>query len=96
MSWNNIGPITDLAPGQSVFWNYSWEDGQDMGLQLAGPNYPSTVIFPSDISTLVTSNQGKALLGFSPKGGAMVNYIVTITNIGNEHGEHNLQGGGVS
>ena len=97
MSWNNVGPIVELAPGSSVTWFYSWKDGKDMGLQLAGPNYPDNVIYPGDIGTLVTSDQGKALRGFSPGGqGAWIIYMVTITNISNELGSHNLQGGGVS
>lgn len=96
MSWNNLGAITQVAPGQSVFWEYSWANGQDMGLQFAGPNYPTSIIGPGHLATLVASNQGKRLDGFSPNGGAMVTYVVTITNVRGEFGEHNLQGGGVS
>lgn len=96
MSWNNIGPVTEVAPGHSVTWEYSWENGQDMGLQLAGPNYPTSIIAPGDLATLVASNQGKQLQGFAPGGGARVAYFVTITNASNEMGFHNLQGGGVS
>ena len=98
MSWNNIGPVTELAPGQSAFWEYSWQDGQDMGLQLAGPNFPTAIIAPGNLGTLVASNQGKQLDGFYLKGsGAMVTYVVTITNLSStEFGWHNLQGGGVS
>ena len=95
MSWNNIGAITEVAPGQSVFWEYSWENGQDMGLQLAGPNYPTSIISPASFAMLVASNQGKQLDGFSGPG-AMVTYVVTITNTSSEFGWHNLQGGGVS
>jgi hypothetical protein len=96
MSWNNIGAITEVAPGHSVTWEYSWENGQDMGLQLAGPNYPTSIIAPGNLATLVASNQGKQLLGFGKGGGAMVSYVVAITNTSNEFGFHNLQGGGVS
>lgn len=96
MAWNNIGPIFELMPGQSATWTYSFENGQDMGLQLAGPNYPLSVIYPGDLGVIVTSNQGKSLLGITANGGAMVNYQVTVTNLGNEVGSHNLQGGGVS
>jgi hypothetical protein len=89
MSFNNIGPMVYLAPGQSVTWNYSWTNGQDMGLQLAGPN---TFPDPADLGTVVASNQGKIIQGFNN-----VAYVVTITNISQEYGAvHNLQGGGVS
>ena len=89
MSWNNIGPMTELEPGQSAFWNYSWPNGQDMGLQLAGPNVFAS---PGDLGTLVASNQGKIINGINN-----VTYVVTITNVSStERAIHNLQGGGVS
>jgi len=98
MSWNNAGPVVELAPGGSASWGYSWANGQDMGVEIAGPNFPTEDIAPGNLGTLVASNQGKQLLGFSPTGqGAMVSYVVTITNISrNEAGWHNLQGGTVS
>lgn len=96
MAWNNVGPIFDLLPGQSAVWTYSFAGGQDMGLQLAGPNYPTSIVSPGDLATIVTSNQGKSLLGFAGNGGAMVNYQVTVTNVSSADGFHNLQGGGVS
>jgi hypothetical protein len=89
MSWNNVGPPVDLEPGQSITWNYAWPNGQDMGLQLAGPNVFAA---PGDLGTLVASNQGKIINGINN-----VTYVVTITNISsNERGIHNLQGGGVT
>lgn len=90
MAWSNVGPFTIVEPGQSVTWNYSWANGQDMGLQLAGPN---TTADPANLGTAVTSNQGKQVNGFNN-----VTYTVTITNIASrEDGgvRHNLQGGGV-
>jgi len=93
MSWTNIGASIDLQPGQSVVWTYSWQNGRDMGLQLAGPNI--TEVDPSTLGVLVSSNQGKNILGGS-NNAPMVSYRVTITNIGSEAGVHNLQGGGVS
>jgi len=93
MSWNNIGTSIELEPGQSAFWEYSWTNGQDMGLQLAGPNI--TEVDPGTLGTLVASNQGKRVDGGS-NNNVMVTYVVTITNIGNEAAIHNLQGGGVS
>ncbi len=96
MSWNNLGPIAELAPGQSIIWEYSWQYGADKGVQLAGPNYPTSIISPDSLATLVASNQGKQLNG-NEGNGAQVNYVVTITNTSSfEIGYHNLQGGGVS
>jgi hypothetical protein len=89
MSFNNLGAQVFLEPGQSAYWNYSWSNGQDMGLQLAGPN---TFAAPGLLGTLVTSNQGKIINGINN-----VAYVVTITNISTTEGaSHNLQGGGVS
>jgi hypothetical protein len=93
MSWNNIGASIDLEPGQSAFWEYSWANSQDMGLQLAGPNI--TEVDPSTLGTMVASNQGKRVDGGSDNN-VMITYVVTIANIGNEAAIHNLQGGGVS
>src|SRR5580692_4320840 len=92
MSWTNIGAPVELEPGQSAFWEYSWENSKDMGLELAGPNI--TEVDPSTLGTLVASNQGKFVVG-GTGGNAMVAYVVTITNIGNEAAVHNLQGGTV-
>lgn len=96
MSWSNIGAVVDIEPGQSAFWTYSWQNGQDMGLQIAGPHFPTSVVSPGDLATLVASNQGIGLDGFGQGGGVMVHYVVTITNVGGGSGLHNLQGGGVS
>jgi hypothetical protein len=99
MSWNNAGPATELAPGQSVAWSYSWPNGQDMGLELAGPNFIIGFTGPESLATLVASDQGKALQGINVVGGigASVTYVVTITNVSStEFGWHNLQGGTVS
>lgn len=90
MSWTNVGPQVDLAPGQSVGWWYVWPNGADQGLQLAGPNI--LLPGPGHLGTLVASSQGKQIDGIN-----QVTYVVTITNTDpTEHGVHNLQGGGVS
>ena len=89
MAWTNIGPAVDLEPGQSITWNYFWTNGQDVGLQLAGPNIVGAS--PGALGTLVASNQGKIINGINN-----VTYVVTITNLSaTERGIHNLQGGGV-
>jgi hypothetical protein len=94
MAWNNVGPLTTLEPGQSVTWWYNFPNGQDIGVQIAGPNVFAS---PADLGTLVASNQGKQIFGINN-----VNYVVTITNVGppagpngGGGGTHNLQGGGV-
>lgn len=89
MSWNNIGAQVELEPGKSVTWEYSWDKGEDMGLQIAGPNVFAS---PGDLGTLVASNQGKEIHGTNN-----VTYVVTITNVSpHQRAIHNLQGGGVS
>jgi hypothetical protein len=97
MSWTNVGPKTDLAPGQSAFWSYVFKNNQDVGLQLAGPNVNAEDLGPATLGTLVASNQGKQINGLINLQNAQVAYLVTITNIDpSEFGIHNLQGGGVS
>jgi hypothetical protein len=68
MSWTNIGAPVELEPGQSAFWEYSWENSKDMGLELAGPNI--TEVDPSTLGTLVASNQGKFVVGGTGGGGS--------------------------
>ena len=95
MAFSNIGPRVELEPGQSVTWEYAWEHGQDMGLQLAGPDHfpPS----PGTLARLAASNQAIAVNGFGQSGGLNVSYFVTITNLSSDAlGVHNLQGGGVA
>jgi hypothetical protein len=94
MSWNNFGPRVTLQPGEFLVWYYWWDNHQDMGLQIAGPNVFAD---PADLGTLVASNQGKQINGINN-----VTYTVTITNVagpegpdGGGGGVHNLQGGGV-
>ena len=97
MSWTNVGPKTDLAPGQSAFWSYVFKDNKDVGLQLAGPNISAEDVAPGMLGSLVASNQGKQINGKIDVQNAQVAYLVTITNIDpTEFGVHNLQGGGVS
>jgi hypothetical protein len=89
MAWRNIGALVFLEPGQSVTWQYSWADGADMGLQLAGPNLSPA---PGLLGTVVASNQGIRTFGFND-----VAYVVTTTEVdGQEAASFNLQGGGVS
>jgi hypothetical protein len=89
MSWTDIGPHVVVEPLQSVTWHYVWPQGQDMGLQLAGPNVFAA---PGSLGTLVATDQGKEIDGINN-----VSYVVTIRNLSStDRGIHNLQGGGVS
>lgn len=81
MGFNNAGPVTSIAPGETLLWRYSF--GGDRGLQQAGADVKTRNV------ELVASNQSKFidLRGF-------VHYSVDITNISGDPGDHNLQGGG--
>lgn len=93
MAWRNIGALVFLEPGQSVTWNYSWTNGADMGLQLAGPDLKPA---PGLLGTVVASNQGIQTSGFNDSG-VRVAYVVTTTEVdGREAASFNLQGGGVT
>lgn len=85
MSFNNLGPLTQLAPGQSVTWWYNRGSG-DAGTQFASadiqnPGWTSPHI--ADLQRKQLDNNGNAT------------YFVRITNQGPGVCNHNLQGGGV-
>lgn len=88
MAFRNIGPTVVLEPGQSVTWSYSWPGGQDMGLQIAGPDlHPA----PGALGTVVARDQGITTNGFNN-----VSYRVTTAEIdGHQTAIVNLQLGGV-
>jgi hypothetical protein len=85
MAFNNVGPLTFLAAGQTAFWHYSF--GADHGTQFAS----------ADVKT---PNQGaihmadQKLKQKNNDGGTM--YFVDIHNLGTGACFHNLQGGGMS
>ena len=87
MAFKNIGPLTFLAPGTTVTWNYSYST--DMGPQVAcadikrGGHHRASPVFVAD-------QQGKQL---QRNGNAT--YFVNITNKGPGAAFHNLQGGGL-
>jgi len=85
MAFNNVGPLTFLAQGQSASWNYSY--GGDHGVQYAS----------ADIKT---PNQGGVHLADQQRkekdNNGNATYFVHITNQGPGGAFHNLQGGGVS
>jgi hypothetical protein len=84
MAFNNVGPLTFLAVGQSAFWNFSY--GDDHGTQIA----------TADIKT---PNQGAVHLADQERkekaNNGVATYFVKITNQGPGGCFHNLQGGGV-
>jgi hypothetical protein len=86
MAFNNFGPLTSLAPGQSAWWWHNL-DGGDQGTQFASadikiPNLGGVHL--ADQQRKVKNNNGDAT------------YFVTITNQGPGSCFHNLQGGGMS
>jgi hypothetical protein len=85
MAFNNVGPLTFLAPGQTAFWNYSFNT--DRGTQLASADVKAPnqgAIHLADQQRKRLTNEGRAT------------YFVAITNQGPGGCFHNLQGGGLS
>lgn len=85
MAFNNLGPLTFLAAGQTAFWWYTI--GNDSGTQFASadikqPNQGG--IHLADQQRKMLDNNGNAT------------YFVNITNQGPGDAFHNLQGGGMS
>lgn len=85
MAFNNVGPVTAIAPGAVHPWTYD-RGGGNWGTQFAS----------ADVKT----NNGTPLLAFDqwkridPSG--FVVYGVSIKNIGSQWAWYNLQGGGLS
>jgi hypothetical protein len=85
MAFNNVGPLTFLAAGQSAEWNYSY--GDDHGTQFATADIKTPnegAVHLADQQRKVKNNEGVAT------------YFVTITNQGPGGCFHNIQGGGLS
>jgi hypothetical protein len=85
MSFNNLGPLTSLNPGQEAWWWYT--RGGDKGTQMATadvktPN--SGAVHLADQQRKEKDNSGNAT------------YFVRITNQGPGVCFHNLEGGGVA
>lgn len=81
MAFSNVGPVTSIAPGQTLRWWYSY--GGDRGFQHAG----------GDVKTpgaeLIADDQSK-----KNENNGSVTYFVSIRNAGVFPALHNLQGGG--
>ncbi|GAA0425142.1 hypothetical protein [Streptomyces luteireticuli] len=86
MAFNNVGQIVTLGPGQVFNWFFQF-NGEDHGTQLATADVKPSGSGPQHVAF----NFGK-----SKDGNGFVTYFVSIQNVGNEAGSHNLQGGGMS
>jgi hypothetical protein len=85
MAFNDVGPLTYLAPGGEAWWWYSF--GGDHGTQFASadvktPNLGGVHL--ADLQRKRKVNDGNTT------------YFVRITNQGPGGAFHNLQGGGMS
>ncbi len=92
--FTNVGPLTWIAPGETHYWSYSWPDGADHGLQIAGPNLDRNGSFGPE---LIAFDQGKQLELESLDADTGTNYFVSIRNTGFEDNNsclYNLQVGG--
>ena len=85
--WRNIGGITTIAAGQTMFWEYSYPPfGRDVGVAIAVPNLLEDF---ADVE-LVALNQG-VVEGQSQSEGALpIFYTVRIQNFGNGEFSYNL------
>ncbi len=87
MAFNNLGPLTFLAPGGEAWWWYVRNGGDDFGTQFA----------TADVKT---PNQGGVHLADLQRkekdNNGHTTYFVRITNQGPGGSFHNLQGGGMS
>lgn len=83
MAFNNVGPLTFLAPGQTAFWFYTY--GEDHGTQFASADIKTPnlgAVHLADDQRKRKDNNGNAT------------YFVAIHNQGVGGCFHNLQGGG--
>jgi hypothetical protein len=85
MAFNNVGPLTFLAAGQSVTWSYTY--GADHGTQFASAD----IKVPNQGGVHLADQQRKEL-----NNDKRATYFVHITNQGPGGAFHNLQGGGMA
>jgi hypothetical protein len=86
MAFNNLGPLTFLAEGQTAFWWHT-HGGGDQGTQFASAD----IKIPNQGAVHLADQQRKRM---DNEGNAT--YFVNITNQGPGGCFHNLQGGGMS
>ena len=87
MAFTNTGPVTLVAPGQTVTWSYTY--GSDKGAQYASADIHGMVGHHGSSAVFLADKQRKMR---DANGG--VSYLVDITNQGPRWAGHNLQGGG--
>jgi hypothetical protein len=85
MAFNNVGAQTWIAPGQSHYWWFTRNNGQDFGTQYGAPD-----IKTPDANLRVT-DQTKEIT----HEGSVV-YHCSIINVGSMWALYNLQGGGLT
>jgi hypothetical protein len=82
----NIGPLTNIAPGATHFWEFWFGDGADVGVALVTPN-----LLLSQINTeLVMTEPGVFLVDSGGEGGPLTRYTVRVTNNGPAAMDYNL------
>ena len=82
----NIGPLTNIAPGATHFWEFWFGDGADVGVALVTPN-----LLLSQINTeLVMTEPGVFLINAGGEGGPLTRYTVRVTNNGPASMDYNL------
>jgi hypothetical protein len=84
MAFENVGPLTFLAPGQTAGWWFSY--GADHGTQFA----TADIKIPNQGAVHLADQQRKR-----KDNNGNATYFVNITNQGPGGCFHNLQGGGV-
>lgn len=86
MAFNNLGPLTYIAPGASHYWWYD-RGGGDHGYQHAGADIKT----PNAGARVNALDQGKRKYN-----SGYTQYYVTIRNVDSSGVWYNLQGGGAT
>jgi hypothetical protein len=83
--WRNIGGLSTIAPGATVFWEISY-GGRDVGVVVAAPN------LLEDLANveLAAIEQGVVARPTPGEGGLPIAYTVRIRNHGTAHFSYNL------
>jgi hypothetical protein len=91
MAWSNAGPVVTLEPGETAYWEYSWGNREDRGVQIAGA-HTAPFAHPAALGTAIAFDQGKVVHGIS-----QATYVVSIRNADmGSRLRHNLAGGGLA
>lgn len=90
MAFTNVGGLTYISPGGTVFWWYDRNGGQDFGVQFAGPDVRIPSGGPNDGPRVEVVQQSKAKFN-----SGYTQYYVTFKNVSSSGVWHNLQGGGL-